>query len=83
MTSAKIPAKTAILYRMVMDKHVCPYGIKAKYLLEHAGYAVDDRWLTTRAETDSFKAEHGVKTTPQTFIDGKRIGSHDDLRLPR
>ena len=80
MTSAKTPAKSAILYRMVMDKHVCPYGIKAKYLLEHAGYSVDDRWLTTRAETDAFKAEHGVKTTPQTFIDGKRIGGHDDLR---
>src|SRR3546814_7498306 len=40
----------------------------------------DDRWLTTREETDAFKAEHGVKTTPQTFIDGVRIGGHDDLR---
>src|SRR3546814_15138323 len=26
------------------------------------------------------KAEHGVKTTPQTFIEGKRIGGNDDLR---
>src|SRR3546814_3468983 len=40
----------------------------------------DLRWLTTRAETDAFKAEHGVKTTPQTFIDGVRIGGYDDLR---
>lgn len=73
-------AKTATLYRMVMDKHVCPYGLKSKYLLEREGYAVDDHWLTTRAETDAFKAEHGVATTPQTFIDGKRVGGHDDLR---
>ncbi len=73
-------AKSAILYRMVMDSHVCPYGIKAKYLLERAGYSVDDRHLTTREATDAFKAEHGVKTTPQTFISGERIGGYDDLR---
>lgn len=72
--------KKAMLYRMVMDKHVCPYGLKSKYLLERQGYAVDDRWLTTREATDAFKAEHGVKTTPQTFIGGKRIGGNDDLR---
>lgn len=73
-------AKTAILYRMVMDKHVCPYGLKSKHLLEREGYAIDDRWLKTREETDAFKAEHDVTTTPQTFIDGQRIGGHDDLR---
>lgn len=73
-------SKTATLYRMVMDKHVCPYGLRSKYLLESNGYNVDDHWLTTREETDAFKREHDVKTTPQTFIDGKRIGGHDDLR---
>ena len=74
------PAKTAILARMVMPDHVCPYGIKSKWLLEKRGYSVDDRWLTTREETDAFKREHGVDTTPQTFIDGKRIGGYTDLR---
>jgi len=73
-------AKHATLYRMVMPEHVCPYGLKSKYLLGSHGYTVDDRWLHSRAETDAFKAEHGVKTTPQTFIDGKRIGGNDDLR---
>lgn len=71
---------TAILYRMVMPDHVCPYGLKALHLLRSRGYAVDDRWLRTREETDTFKAEHDVKTTPQVFIDGRRIGGHDDLR---
>jgi glutaredoxin len=71
---------TAILYRMVMPDHVCPYGLKALHLLRSRGYAVDDRWLRTREETDAFKAEHDVKTTPQVFIDGRRIGGHDDLR---
>ncbi len=72
--------KTATLYRMVMPKHTCPHGLKAKHLLERAGYAVDDAPLTTRDAIDDFKAKHDVKTTPQVFIDGKRIGGHDDLR---
>ena len=72
--------RQATLHRMVMPGHICPYGLKAKYLLERKGFAVDDRWLTTREEVDAFKAEHGVQTTPQTFIDGVRIGGHDDLR---
>ncbi|MCD2324692.1 glutaredoxin [Sphingomonas sp. IC-56] len=73
-------AKRAMLYRMVMPGHVCPYGLKSKWLLRRHGYAVDDRSLRTRAEVDAFKAEHGVATTPQTFIGGERIGGHDDLR---
>ncbi len=68
------------LYRMVMDKHVCPFGLKSRYLLQSEGYTVNDHWLTTREETDAFKREHGVDTTPQTFINGERIGGNDDLR---
>ena len=73
-------AEHAEIYRMVMPHHTCPYGLKALDLLKREGYAVDDHHLTTREETDAFKAEHGVKTTPQTFIDGARIGGYDDLR---
>lgn len=73
-------AKQATLYRMVMPDHVCPFGLKALYLLRSRGYEVDDRWLETRAQTDAFKAEHGVKTTPQTFVGGERIGGYDDTR---
>jgi glutaredoxin len=72
--------KTASLYRMVMPGHVCPYGLKARHLLERHGFTVDDHWLETRVATDAFKAEHDVKTTPQTFIAGERIGGYDDLR---
>lgn len=73
-------AKQAILYRMVMPGHTCPYGLKARHLLKRAGYSVEDHHLTTRDETDAFKAQHGVATTPQIFIGGERIGGHDDLR---
>jgi glutaredoxin len=73
-------AKTAELYRMVMPDHLCPYGLKSKDLLERQGFTVEDHHLKTREETDAFQREHGVDTTPQTFIDGKRIGGYDDLR---
>jgi glutaredoxin len=72
--------KTATIYRMVMPEHTCPYGLKAKDLLRREGYEVEDHWLRTREETDAFKAKHGVKTTPQTFIGGERVGGYDDLR---
>ncbi|MEZ5777309.1 MAG: glutaredoxin family protein [Paracoccaceae bacterium] len=71
---------TATLYRMVMPDHLCPYGLKSLHMLRKKGFAVDDRWLTTRDEVDRFQAEHDVKTTPQTFIDGERIGGYDALR---
>jgi glutaredoxin len=72
--------KKAILYRMAMPDHLCPFGLKSKHLLESEGYAVEDHRLRSRGETDAFKAEHRVETTPQTFIDGKRIGGYGDLR---
>lgn len=65
---------------MVMPSHICPYGLKALDLLKRKGYEVEDHHLTTREETDAFKAQHEVKTTPQAFIDGNRIGGYSDLR---
>ena len=58
-------AKTAVIHRMVMPSHTCPYGLKSRHLLTSRGYEVEDHHLTTREETDAFKAEHGVTTTPQ------------------
>jgi len=72
--------RQATIYRMVMPEHTCPFGLKARDLLRREGFSVDDHWLTTPAETDAFKAEHGVKTTPQIFIDGQRVGGYDDTR---
>lgn len=72
--------KTAELYRMVMPDHLCPYGLKAKALLERKGFEVEDHHLETREETEAFEREHGVETTPQVFIGGERIGGYDELR---
>ena len=78
--TVKTPPRTAVLYRMVTDQHLCPWGLRAKDLLRRQGYAVEDHLLTTREAIDAFKAAHEVATTPQTFIDGRRIGGYDDLR---
>ena len=65
---------------MVMPQHTCPYGLKARDLPTRGGYAVDDRLLTTRRDIDAFKAQHGVATTPQVFVDDIRVGGYDDTR---
>jgi len=70
----------AVLYRMVMENHICPYGLKSKDLLERKGLEVEDHHLTTSEETEAFQQEHDVDTTPQTWIDGDRVGGYDDLR---
>ncbi len=74
-------SRIATLYRMVMDDHTCPYGLKSKDLLERQGYTVDDNHLTTREQTDAFKEKHSVQTTPQTFVGDERIGGYDDLEV--
>jgi glutaredoxin len=76
MTSS---TKRAELHRMVTAEHTCPWGLKALDLLQREGYQVDDHKLTSRQEIDAFKQKHGVDTTPQAFIDGRRIGGYDDL----
>jgi len=72
--------KRAIIYRMVMPNHVCPWGVKALDLLKRSGFEVEDRHLQTREETDAFKTKYDVATTPQVFIGGQRIGGYDDVR---
>ena len=72
--------KQAILYRMVLPDHVCPFGLAALDLLGREGFEVDDRPLTSREETDAFKAENGLDTTPLIIIDGEPVGGYDDLK---
>jgi glutaredoxin len=71
---------TAKLYRMHTDQHICPYGLRSKDLLERKGFEVEDHKLSSREETDKFKQEHKVETTPQTFIDDQLVGGYDALR---
>lgn len=72
-------SRDAVLYRMVLPEHTCPFGVRAKQLLLDQGYAVDDRVLRSRDEVEAVKQEHGVATTPLVFLGGERIGGCDDL----
>lgn len=70
---------SAVLCRMILPDHTCPYGVRAKALLEDAGFDIEDRILGSREEVEAFKAEQGVATTPLIFIDGEKIGGCSDL----
>ncbi len=71
--------KEATLYRMVLPEETCPFGLRAKQLLEDNGFVIDDRLLRSRDEVDAFEQEQGVETTPLIFIGDERIGGSDDL----
>ena len=71
--------KAATLYRMVLPDHTCPFGVRAKELLEEHGYQVEEHILGSREEVDAFKAEHGLTTTPLVFIGDAQIGGSSDL----
>ena len=74
-----MPTPKAELYRMVLPEHECPFGLRAKQMLEDAGVEFDEHILSTRDEVDAFKLKHQVATTPQFFIDGERIGGSEDV----
>ena len=71
--------RTAILYRMKLPDHECPFGLRALRMLEEAGYKVDDRLLTSREEVDQFEEKEGVETTPVIFIGDEMIDGSDAL----
>jgi glutaredoxin len=64
---------------MKLPEHECPYGLRAKQLLEDASIDFEERLLTSRDEVDAFQDELGVDTTPQVFVDGERIGGSEEL----
>ena len=71
--------RKAVLYRMKLPTHECPYGLLAKRMLQGGGFDVQEHVLTSRQQVDAFKAEQGVDTTPQIFIGDDRIGGSEEL----
>lgn len=71
--------RTATLYRMILPDHTCPFGVRAKQMLEDNGFEVEDNILESREAVDAFKDEHGLATTPLILIDGEKIGGSSDL----
>ena len=71
--------RKATLYRMVLPEHTCPFGVRARQMLEQNGFEIEEHILGTREEVDAFKAEQGLQTTPLILIDGEKVGGSDDL----
>ncbi len=71
--------RTATLTRMVLPDHECPFGVRAKAMLEEAGFTIDEYILDTREAVDAFKEERGLATTPLIEIEGEHIGGCSDL----
>ena len=44
----KSKEKTAVLYRMVTDEHICPFGLKSRDLLKRQGYKVEDHQFQSK-----------------------------------
>ena len=71
--------RKVLLVRMKLPDHECPYGLRAKQMLEEAQIPFEERLLTSRDEVDAYEEELGVDTTPQVFIDDERIGGSEEL----
>ena len=71
--------RTATLTRMVLPDHECPFGLRARAMLEQAGFDIDEHILSSRDAVDAFKSERGLTTTPLIEIDGETIGGSNDL----
>ena len=64
----------------LFTKPGCPHCAKAKSLLDSKGYSYEHIELGSRGVTyNSLKAITGEGTTPQVYVDGKRIGGAEDL----
>jgi len=61
-------------------KKVCPYCVKAKNLLASKGLDWEEVDMEDPTIRESFMAEYPhVRTVPQIFINGERVGGYDDL----
>lgn len=75
----QIQLRDVHLYRMDLPDHACPWGLKARQLLQDQGIPFTDHPLTSQAAVQAFKQAHQVATTPQIFIGTERIGGYTDL----
>jgi glutathione-dependent peroxiredoxin len=57
----------------------CPFCAKAKKMLQEHGFDYEEIVLGRDVTTRSLKAVTGATTVPQVFIDGKLIGSSEQL----
>jgi glutaredoxin len=63
----------------IYRKPDCPWGKKAVTLLDNNNIEYKDHTFSDKDEENAFKEKHEVKTTPQVFLKGERIGGYTEL----
>jgi glutaredoxin len=65
----------------VYSKTNCPYCVSAKNWLKQRGYAYEEIVIDNDSERQKFyeSVGNGVRTVPQIYVDGERIGGFQDL----
>ena len=64
----------------IYTKRVCPYCDQAKNLLKSNGIQWEAASIEDPAIRESLMADYPtIRTVPQIFINGERIGGFDDL----
>lgn len=59
----------------------CPFCARAKELLKENGYEYEEIVLGQNVTTRSLRAVTGATTVPQVYIDGKYVGSSEQLAI--
>lgn len=69
----------------VYSKNNCPYCVAAKTWLKNKGYTFEEINLDNDNERQTFyeSVGNGVRTVPQIYVDGERIGGYSDLTKSR
>lgn len=65
----------------VYSKTICPFCSQAKAWLKQHGFEYEETVLDNDQERLDFYAKigNGVRTVPQIFVDGERLGGFQDL----
>ncbi|PMR76439.1 glutaredoxin [Billgrantia endophytica] len=64
---------------VIYHKRGCGWSDKAIGLLEKHDVSFEDHEFASKTEEEEFKAQHGVGTTPQVYLNGEHIGGYDAL----
>jgi glutaredoxin-like protein len=66
-------------FATLFTKPGCPHCARAKKALDDHGWSYDEIVIGRGATSGALQAVTGATTVPQVFVEGKRIGSADDL----
>jgi len=65
----------------IYSKTVCPYCVAAKHWLKTNNFQYEEVLIDSDDARQAFidKVGPGVRTVPQIFVDGERIGGYNEL----